>query len=144
MKIIKHIDPITEESVIEIRTKNKEKSEAILTLLSSYDGFFIGSLKDKTYKIPFFDILYFSFDEEKTYIYTKTHRFESHYRLYEIPLISNQFMRVHKSYVVNIHHIASFQSSAHGRMELTLNNGDRLIVSRSYVESMKVQLGGLK
>jgi DNA-binding LytR/AlgR family response regulator len=53
-------------------------------------------------------------------------------------------MRVHKSFVVNILHIASFQSSAHGRMELTLDSGDRLIVSRFYVESMKVQLGGLK
>jgi DNA-binding LytR/AlgR family response regulator len=144
MKITTRIDPITDETIIEIRTKQKERAETMLTLLSSYDGFFMGSLKEKTYKIPFFDVFYFSFDEEKTYIFTKSHRFETHYRLYEIPLISNQFLRVHKSYVVNIYHIASFQNSAHGRMELTLNNGDRLMVSRSYVESMKVQLGGLK
>jgi DNA-binding LytR/AlgR family response regulator len=144
MKITTRIDSNTNESIIEIRTNKPEKTEAILTLLSSYDGFFIGQLKQKTYKIPFFDVLYFSFDEETTYIYTKGHQFESHYRLYEIPLISNQFMRVHKSFVVNILHIASFQSSAHGRMELTLDSGDRLIVSRFYVESMKVQLGGLK
>lgn len=144
MKITTRIDPSTEESVIEIRTQDKYKSEAILNLLSSFDGFFIGEFKQKTYRIPFFDILYFSFEEEITYIHTKTYRFESHYRLYEIPLISNHFMRVHKSFVVNIHNIASFQNSAHGRMELTLHHGEKLIVSRFYVESMKIQLGGLK
>ena len=144
MKITTRTDPETEESVIEIRTKHKERTEAILKLLSSFDGFFIGQYKQKTYKIAFFDVLYFSFDEEKTYIFTKTYRFESEYRLYEIPLISNHFMRVHKSFVVNIHNIASFQNSAHGRMELTLINGERVIVSRFYVETMKIQLGGFK
>lgn len=51
------------------------------------------------------------------------------------------FVRNGKSQLVNLHHVAKLKSLPNARIELTLKNGERLIASRHYIQSLKEKLG---
>ncbi len=48
-----------------------------------------------------------------------------------------EFVRVHKSTIVNLRKVASFKSRLNGDYDLLLENGDKLRLSRNYAENFK-------
>lgn len=80
--------------------------------------------------------------DKRTYVYTKEACYETKYRLYELEeLLSAGFLRVSKSMVVNIRKIRSVKSELNGRMTAELLNGEKIVISRSYVKDLKRKLG---
>ncbi len=80
--------------------------------------------------------------DKRTYVYTKEACYETKYRLYELEeLLSAGFLRVSKSMVVNIRKIRSVKSELNGRMTAELLNGEKIMISRSYVKDLKRKLG---
>ena len=80
--------------------------------------------------------------DKRTYVYTKEECYETKYRLYELEdLLSTNFLRVSKSLVVNIRKVRSVKSELNGRMTAELLNGERIVISRSYVKDLKRKLG---
>lgn len=85
------------------------------------------------------NILYFSanspyinvYDSSKKYLYTET------LKSLETQLDNNQFVRIHKSHIVNIYHISSIQSRQNGDYDITLSNSTILRVSRNYAKDFK-------
>ncbi|HRN79082.1 MAG TPA: LytTR family DNA-binding domain-containing protein [Ferruginibacter sp.] len=49
----------------------------------------------------------------------------------------NTFVRVHKSYIVNIRSVQSFQSRLNGDYDINLINGTQIRLSRSYSKAFK-------
>ncbi|QLL70057.1 LytTR family DNA-binding domain-containing protein [Lactobacillus sp. 3B(2020)] len=56
-------------------------------------------------------------------------------------LSTEQFLQVHRSYVVNLNQISILQPATNHTYELTMINGDKVPVSRSFVGKLKVALG---
>jgi len=52
-----------------------------------------------------------------------------------------QFVRIHRSSVVNLRSIAILERRSHGEFEVALKNGTRLMLSRSYREHVETMLG---
>ena len=52
-----------------------------------------------------------------------------------------EFVRIHRSSVVNLRSIAFLERRSHGEFEVVLKNGTRLMLSRSYRESVETVLG---
>jgi DNA-binding LytR/AlgR family response regulator len=83
------------------------------------------------------DIFYFSanspyvsiYHSSKKYLHTET------LKSLEGQLDDKQFIRIHKSHIVNIHKITSIQSRQNGDYDLTLSDNTILRVSRNYAKN---------
>jgi two-component system LytT family response regulator len=53
----------------------------------------------------------------------------------------SRFLRIHRSYVVNVDRIAKLQPSFHGDYRVLLNDGTRLLLSRHYKNAVRRILG---
>ena len=69
--------------------------------------------------------------------------YETPLRLYELEerLAPRDFVRASKSAVVNFSRVQSIRPDLGGRLQLTLENGERLGVSRQYAPAIKEKLG---
>jgi DNA-binding LytR/AlgR family response regulator len=140
---IRWIDTDQEDIEMDIKmSANHPKRKALEHLLSQLEGFVIGIKDNLRYKILYKDVYYIENHEDMSTLYTKSEAFTSPYRLYEFVELSPYFVRIHKSFVVNLLKIKSFKSSLNGKLDVTLINGDRLEISRNYVNELKEKLKG--
>ena len=89
------------------------------------------------------DIYYFESVDEKSFVYCKSEVYSSELRLYEIEeLLSNtSFVRISKSCILNTDVLDKVRISLNGKMEATLQNGERVLITRHYVPAFKKKLG---
>ena len=86
-------------------------------------------------------IYYIESVDKKTFVYTKDDCFESKLRLYELEeTLGTFFLRISKSMIVNLKKIKAVKSDLSGRMEATMLNGEKIMISRSYVKEIKRRL----
>ena len=64
-------------------------------------------------------------------------------RLYELEdkLSNTTFVRISKSVIANLRKLKSIKRTKGSRLEADLSNGEKLIVSRQYVGTIKDKLG---
>lgn len=89
------------------------------------------------------EIYYAETVDNKTFVYTKDAVMEMNESLtnLETKHSSVGFVRVGKSQLINLHHVKKLKSIINSRIEVTLESGDRLVVSRHYVRAFKNSLG---
>ena len=89
------------------------------------------------------DIYYFESVDEKSFVYCKSEVYSSELRLYEIEeLLSNtSFVRISKSCILNTDVLDKVRISLNAKMEATLQNGERVLITRHYVPAFKKKLG---
>lgn len=85
------------------------------------------------------DVFYFESVNNRTFLYTKADVMEIKHRLYELEetLSKQDFIRISKSLIVNIHKIQSLKPELNRTILATMCNGERLYISRKYVQSVK-------
>lgn len=76
-------------------------------------------------------------------MYTKSQVLETHLRLYEIEnkLSEGDFFRASKSTIINISKIKKLSPRFNGRLDVLLENEEKLVISRQYVPTIKEILG---
>lgn len=92
------------------------------------------------------NILYIQAENGFTHVYTTERQFQSKQTLRSIvdQLDPRRFIRVHRSFVVNLNMVRELQPSFNHTYELTLQDGSKIPVSRSYVGETKRALGMAK
>ncbi|HPZ00109.1 MAG TPA: LytTR family DNA-binding domain-containing protein [Clostridiales bacterium] len=81
-------------------------------------------------------------ENERTAVYTRTKRFDSGRRLYEFEdTLGVGFMRISKSVLINLQHLACVEPTLGGLMMVTLKNGCKECISRKYLPAFKKYLG---
>jgi len=92
----------------------------------------------KLHIIPIQDIIYLKSDGDYVQIITKTgtHLKEQTMKYFETFLPQNQFVRIHRSYIVNVEHISCIESYE----EVALKNGQWLKMSASGHKLLKEAL----
>lgn len=134
---------ITEtEVIIKANTIDEELSEIISCL--SLVGNTVAGVKEGIVRfIPLRDIYYFESVDNKTFFYTKDDVYEIKSRLYELEekLSNTSFVRISKSTIANLKRLRSIKRAKGSRLEAELVNGERLLVSRQYVNDIKNKLG---
>ena len=89
------------------------------------------------------DVLYFESVDKRCFIYTEDDVYETALKLYEIEEMLSEagFLRSAKSQILNIAKIKSLCPDFGGRIEVIMDNGEKLIVSRQYAKILKERLG---
>lgn len=144
MKITIEESPnITETEVIIKCSIITDELQRIITMLKSTEERIIGFVNGITHFIDIKDIYYFESVDKKTFMYTHSLVLETPMRLYEIEekLSKYDFFRASKSTIINISKIKHLSPKFNGRLDVVLENDEKLIISRQYVHVIKEILG---
>ncbi len=140
------IQEITGKEEDEIIIKCHVVDDSILQLIhqvKSASNAIIGMDGDKLHKLSLNDILYFETVDNKSFLYCKENVYETKLRLYEFEemTIGTHFFRGSKSTVLNSDRIEFIKPALSGRFEVSMENGEKVMVSRQFVPDLKRKLG---
>jgi len=114
----------------------------VLNAVRTQGNFLICYVGNEIHKVNPMDIFYIETVDNKTFFYGMKNVYESKQKLYELEeLAMSDFFRVSKSTIVNLSKIKSLAPSISGRLEATLSNGEKVIISRQYVGELKKNFG---
>ncbi len=130
----------------EIIVKCSTMDEQLIKLLNSFKQ---GSVKlngyadGKIHLIEAKNVFYFESVDQKVFAYCKTEVYEIKSKLYELEdeLPAQDFLRSSKSTILNLNQIQNLTPAFNGRFEALLKNGEKAIISRQYVATLKEKLG---
>jgi DNA-binding LytR/AlgR family response regulator len=119
-----------------------EQIRKLLRLLSSQNKRIVAIEGSDT---RFFDpasVLYFEYVDRNVFVYTEHTVLPTGASLAEIENdFSDQgFIRCSKSMVVNINRIAALKSGSGGRIIATIDNGEKIMISRHYARILREKL----
>jgi len=140
--INQQVDIAETEITISCRQINPE-IEKIISLLRVMDLKLTGVRERQTYILDAAKILYIDTVDKKTFFYTKTEVYETTLKLYELEerLSVNDFLRANKSCIINFNQIKSIKADFDGKLLVTMNNDEKLFISRQYATNFKEKLG---
>lgn len=98
---------------------------------------------ERIYLLSFQDIIYCEVQGKETTIYTKAEKYVSQTSLsaLEKNLPSQLFFKVHRSYLINQNQIKEIQPWFNQTFQVTMSNGGKVPVSRSYLKAFREKVG---
>ncbi len=130
------------EITIKAKVLDEELSE-VIACLSLIGNTVAGEREGVVSFVPLKDIYYFESVDNKTFFCTKDEVYEIKSRLYELEekLSNTTFVRISKPVIANLKKLKSIKRTKGARLEALLANGEKLLVSRQYVNTIKDKLG---
>ncbi|MHA6250557.1 LytTR family DNA-binding domain-containing protein [Oceanobacillus sp. CAU 1775] len=126
--------------------EDEEIAGCVLAIYPAFtDGKSVVTVKseDGWKPIPFDDVKYFEAKDRKTHIISKfyngTHK--NTLQEFEYILPKEIFVRCHRSFIVNVHHIDEIFPDTHSTLLLSMNDGTQIPVSQSYSSYFRKLLG---
>lgn len=144
LEIVIHSDRDIEEMRIDIYCRKlTPELEKVIAMLKMLEQKLTGTYEGETCFLDPDKVLYIDTTDKKTFIYTADKVYETALKLYELEeeLSCAGFFRGGKSTIINLRHIESLKADLNRRIQVTLDNGEKLIVSRQYAEDLKKRLG---
>lgn len=144
MKIsIEEIDAAVEEEII---IRCHQVDQEILELcrkIKKNQNFISAVYKEEIYKLPVREILYFETVDSKAFFYCADRVYETRLKLYEFEEMSEgtSFFRASKSVILNADKIRCVKPALNGRFEATMENDEKVMISRQYVTDLKKAFG---
>lgn len=132
---------------IEIIIRCAEQDESVLKILallqSENDKICVWSQMREIVFLAPSEICYAESVDQRIFVYTEDAVFQTALPLGQLAESYENagYCRCAKSMVVNLHHIRKLQCLQNGRIEATLQNGERVMISRHYAPEMKEKLG---
>lgn len=116
--------------------------EDIVKFLESVKVTLIGKKDGESYVIDLQDVYYFESVENRTFAYVEKDVYEVNHRLYEIAEMykNSSFIQASRTIVVNINYIKKINTLVNGRILASLENGERMIITRVYAQDFKRKL----
>ncbi len=117
--------------------------ESIISKLRVMDLKLTGKNNNRTYILEAAKVLYIDTVDKKTFFYTRQDVYETDLRLFELEeqLAALDFIRAGKSCIINFNQIQSIKADIDGKLLVTMNNNEKLYVSRQYSQTLKKKLG---
>lgn len=132
----------------QITIKCKKIPPELISLLNSFqtgqvDKHLIGYIESKMHRINPKDIFYVESVDKKIFLYDEHAVYGSRQKLYELEeeLSSYDFLRVSKTTIINLSKIKTITPILSGKLEATLLNDEKIIISRQYSSVLKGYLG---
>lgn len=142
MKIrVEHIADAENEVILRCKELDEEMLE-ILSLLRERTTKLIGQKNGEIHMLQPSDLLYVDSVDGKTFLYTRNMVLETAKSLSRLEELHSDtgIVRIGKSQLVNLYHVAKLKSLPNSRIEITLISNEKLIVSRHYVQDLKERL----
>ncbi|MBO5378173.1 MAG: LytTR family transcriptional regulator DNA-binding domain-containing protein [Ruminiclostridium sp.] len=145
LKLIEDIKIKQTQVTIEYKEKDIKVDKLIdfVTHLDELDDNIMASCDGQIHSLNIRDILYIESVDRKTFCYTYSEVYESNLKLYEIEekYQFTDMMRISKSTIVNLKKIDSLKPDFGGKILATMENGEKLYISRQYSPLLKEKLG---
>lgn len=140
---MKFKDTKPQELSLYIEFDNISEKQKVLSLLNSIDAKIVGYKREKQYLLDLDSIYYIELVDKQAFIYTRDDCYESSLWLYQLEeKLSDYFVRANKSTLFNMNHIDSLKADIGSRIMVYLDNGDQILVSRTYSKEFKRKLKG--
>ena len=99
---------------------------------------------DAKFMLPVRSILYAESIDRATFLYTKDGVYRSSCSLQALEMMyaDKGFFRCSKSMIINIYRISELRSESGGRINAAMENGEHVIISRSYAKAFRRELRG--
>lgn len=145
LNLLENINVEKTKVTIEYKEKDEQVSKLIdfVEHLEEMENCFTASAGGKVYSISTNDILYIESVDRKTFGYTVNEVYELGFKLYEIEERYKlmDYMRISKSCIVNLKKIHSLKPDFGGKTLATMENNEKLYISRQYASVLKEKLG---
>jgi len=144
MKITINTDTHISDTEIVINCKQlTPEVEKLISMIRILNKQVTGIKDGETYLLDVQSLLYAEVVEKKVFLYTSDKIYNSNLKLYELEeqLEDVGFFRINKSCLVNLKNVSSLKADFDRRIKVTLNNGEKLIVSRQFADDFKKRLG---
>ncbi|SCJ93245.1 two-component response regulator [uncultured Clostridium sp.] len=130
---------------LEIVVNCRRVDENLLKMIAAiraFDRKITGTKEGKLFVLDVDAIYYFESVDKKTFIYLHKDVYESSLRLYELEdkFTNSDFFRASKSTIINLSKIKVITPIFGGKLEVVLENNEKLVVSRQYVPLLKRKL----
>lgn len=144
MKLILTENSNTELTVTVEYPRQSSQLTRIIKKLKSEEQFLIGSENGRNYKVMVPDIFYIESVDKRTFIYTKGMVFRSEKQLYRLEeeLKEYDFAKVSRTCLVNVNELVHIKALPNSRLEAELSNGEKIVVSRTYIPEIKRKVFG--
>ncbi len=141
MKITIETNPTINETEIKIMCNSiTQDIEKIISTLNVFDKKLTVKKNDEIFFINISEVLYIDTVDKKTFVYTNANVYETTLKLYELEE-QFEFFRASKSCIINIKYIKSLKSDFDRKIRVTMENDEKIIVSRQYAVELKELLG---
>ncbi len=140
---IEQITTGEDELILKYRQMNSEV-EAVMNFMKLPNQKLVGLKEDKQVVIPKDEILYVESVDGKSFVYTTEDVFQVPFSLVQMENVLNavNFFRCSKSMMINIDKVRSLKSLASNRIDATMCNGERILISRTYASEFRRILKG--
>lgn len=124
--------------------KINKRVKRLITLIRSFDTQIKCKEENTERYVKVSDIFYIESVDKRTFIYLEKNVLRTDYRLYQLAenLADLGFVQISKSCILNLNALESIKPLINSRMEATLQNGERLSVTRKYLDNIKQALQG--
>ena len=144
MRIVFESPKDFEEDTIVVRCVSPDPR--LVSMLRSFEAAQDGIVafqEEKLVRIQYQDVFYFESIEEHVFAYCTHDVYEVKKKLFELEELLSplDFVRCSKSLVVNMEKIDYLSPLFSGKLEAHLKNGEKLVISRKYVQNLRAKLG---
>lgn len=144
MKVLeKEVDTVEEQGVLLSYVNWTKEFEEIRDFCRNIGGTLTVYTQDKEMvQIPIRDILYVEAVGDLVFCYTSDDVYEVKSRLYQLQEQLEKFriVRGSKSVLINIYHIVSVRPALNGRLYAKMENGEEILITRSYAKGMMEEI----
>lgn len=132
-----------DELILNYREVNEEV-ERILAFMEQGSRRILGWRENEQVVIAPRDLLYAESVEGKTFAYTEQEVYRMNYTLQQLEVLLQKeyFFRCSKSMIMNINKVAALRSLSSNRIDATMENGEHIIISRTYASDFRKKLRG--
>lgn len=104
--------------------------------------FLTGKQEEEWFPVAIEEISYIESLQKKTWFYVANEQFSTNYTLKDLQLrLPKTFLRIHRSYIVNIPSIQRISRDITSNLVLTLRDGTELPVGQTYMVDVRKKLG---
>ena len=111
----------------------------IVNAVKAEESCLSGEEDGRHYKIAVAEIFYIESIEKRTFIYTRNNIYKVTKRLLQLEkeLERYSFIRVSKNCLLNVNALECVKTLANSRVEAELVNGEKIIISRTYIPEIR-------
>ena len=132
------------ETEVVIRCRElDEETERLLSTIRLFANTIIGKIDNKTFILKPEDICYFDTQDNKVMLITEESVYETPLKMYEIEekFKNTGFLRVSRYSMINLRKVSYLEPLVTGRMVAVMKNGDKVGITRLYIQALKNALG---
>ena len=141
--IIEHVSVEENQVVLRCAAMDEEMLRVLALLRSGPQKLCVWDEARSTHLLDPEEVIWCETVEERTFVYTAAAMYRTALGLAELEARwgSHGFFRCGKSAVVNLRRLRQLKNCGGGRIEATLETGERLLVSRHYAPLLRERLG---